>query len=619
MGDELLGDKRFLRIQRLNSPDDGRRHSLQIDSEEHLYEHKEIAVDETHREVEEDIPSETHTPPELRQTIEVTEKPVGDGEVEQTVKINTERMNSNGSGKDMEDKNVEKISKKFKTRYQKGTQDCRSYFDDVAFEFRPSIFDVSINEPYQTKFAGPTLEASIKSKEKELRKLRREQKRQLDSGEGPVSWEETLLSSNFSGIYVAIWMTLALGVLKSIVDYYCETGSLTESEIWKFMTTDLFKVALVDTQMYLATYLSLVVQYLCKWGLLSWEKQAWLIMAVYEFCYVFFFMIYTEHIMKLHWIAKIFLFLHSLVLLMKMHSYSFYNGYLWEIYDELTYSKKALAKYRETAKSHIIKTLENSIEFCTLEIKSQSKHNEFPKNISIGNYFMFTMFPTLVYQIEYPRTKKVRWSYVLEKVCAIFGTIVVMMTVAQIFMYPVAIRALSIRDSTEQSLFEKAKEWPRLLIDIVPSFIIMYLLVFYLIWDAILNCIAELTCFGDRYFYGDWWNCVDWAEFSRIWNVPVHKFLVRHVYHSSMSAFRLNRDQATLFTFFLSSVIHEMAMYVIFKRFRLYLFSFQMLQLPLVAISNTKFMRERTVIGNVIFWLGICLGPSVICTIYLTF
>ncbi len=134
-----------------------------------------------------------------------------------------------------------------------------------------------------------------------------------------------------------------------------------------------------------------------------------------------------------------------------------------------------------------------------------------------------------------------------------------------------------------------------------------------------MNCIAELTCFGDRYFYGDWWNCVDWAEFSRIWNVPVHKFLVRHVYHSSMSAFRLNRDQATLFTFFLSSVIHEMAMYVIFKRFRLYLFSFQMLQLPLVAISNTKFMRERTVIGNVIFWLGICLGPSVICTIYLTF
>lgn len=147
----------------------------------------------------------------------------------------------------------------------------------------------------------------------------------------------------------------------------------------------------------------------------------------------------------------------------------------------------------------------------------------------------------------------------------------------------------------------------------------MYLLVFYLIWDAILNCIAELSRFGDRYFYGDWWNCVSWDEFSRIWNVPIHKFLLRHVYHSSMSALQLNKTQATLMTFFLSSVVHELSMYVLFRKLRFYLFFFQMGQLPLVALSSSRLIRRNPILGNLLFWIGICTGPSVLCTMYLTF
>lgn len=45
----------------------------------------------------------------------------------------------------------------------------------------------------------------------------------------------------------------------------------------------------------------------------------------------------------------------------------------------------------------------------------------------------------------------------------------------------------------------------------------MYLLVFYIIWDAILNGIAELTRFSDREFYGPWWNSVTWDQFAREW------------------------------------------------------------------------------------------------------
>ena len=44
-----------------------------------------------------------------------------------------------------------------------------------------------------------------------------------------------------------------------------------------------------------------------------------------------------------------------------------------------------------------------------------------------------------------------------------------------------------------------------------------------------LNLTGELLRFGDREFYRDWWNCKNLADFWRMWNMPVHNFLVRHI------------------------------------------------------------------------------------------
>lgn len=60
-------------------------------------------------------------------------------------------------------------------------------------------------------------------------------------------------------------------------------------------------------------------------------------------------------------------------------------------------------------------------------------------------------------------------------------------------------------------------------------------------------------------------------------------------------------------------------MYVIFKKLRGYLLFLQMCQLPLVALSRSRFMRDKKLLGNVIFWIGIMTGPSLMCSLYLTF
>ena len=132
---------------------------------------------------------------------------------------------------------------------------------------------------------------------------------------------------------------------------------------------------------------------------------------------------------------------------------------------------------------------------------------------------------------------------------------------------------------------------------------------------------------------------MSWDQFARDWNRPVHNFLLRHVYHSSISSMRVNKYTATLITFFLSAIVHELGkdtlslkylshvvmaltglhlvMWTLFKKLRGYLLFLQMLQIPLVQLSRTRWLKGRAVLGNLIFWIGILTGPSLLCSLYL--
>lgn len=594
-----MQDERFLRIRKLNSGGN-RRKSIALEKEEEEREEglevvQTVALDDLKKSSDEGIESSG----------------VSGGSTPDKGATTTT------GGESCEKSDEEHIKLRLRRLYNdaspNGPEKRYSFFGDVAFEYRPSVLDGAINDPMKTKFEGPTLEKQIKAKKKAVK---------LEGGNGHVIIDNGDLVPNFSGLYVLFWLTVAFMSMSMSLNYYYEHGrTFRDSAILNFMTTDVFTVAFVDLLMYLNIYMVFFIHKACKAKLIKWSSTGMSITSVLEFGYLVFYLYLPEHVLKLHWLAKIFLFLHSLVLLMKMHSYAFYNGYMWNILDELNFSTKQLKRKTSISDPKIITVLERSRSFCKSEIESQSSSPDdvFPNNINLKNFFMYTMYPTVVYQIEYPRTPIVRWGYVFEKLCAIFGTIFVMMALAQSSMYPLAMKALSLREKSWLSPYERIQQWGFILIEYIPSFIVMYLLVFYLIWDAILNCIAELSRFGDRYFYGDWWNCVSWDEFSRIWNVPIHKFLLRHVYHSSMSALQLNKTQATLMTFFLSSVVHELSMYVLFRKLRFYLFFFQMGQLPLVALSSSRLIRRNPILGNLLFWIGICTGPSVLCTMYLTF
>ena len=107
-------------------------------------------------------------------------------------------------------------------------------------------------------------------------------------------------------------------------------------------------------------------------------------------------------------------------------------------------------------------------------------------------------------------------------------------------------------------------------------------------------------------FYRDWWNASEVSAYWRLWNMPVHYWLVRHIYFPSVRL-GLSKNGATFLVFLFSAVLHEVLISVPCRMLRIYSFLAMMGQIPLIFL--TKILDRRypgSSIGNVIFWISFC-------------
>jgi diacylglycerol O-acyltransferase-1 len=135
----------------------------------------------------------------------------------------------------------------------------------------------------------------------------------------------------------------------------------------------------------------------------------------------------------------------------------------------------------------------------------------------------------------------------------------------------------------------------------------LWLLMFYTYFHLYLNLFAELLRFGDRVFYKDWWNSSEVSAYWRLWNMPVHYWLIRHVYFPCVRL-KMPKVAATFVVFFLSAVMHEVLVSVPFHIIRPWSFIGMMMQIPLVAF--TKYLYRKFPggsFGNVLFWMTFCV------------
>lgn len=84
----------------------------------------------------------------------------------------------------------------------------------------------------------------------------------------------------------------------------------------------------------------------------------------------------------------------------------------------------------------------------------------------------------------------------------------------------------------------------------------VWLLFFYSFFHSFCNVMGEISYFSDRRFYNDWWNAGNLGEYWRKWNLPVHHWLIRHIYYPARRA-KMSKEVAMVVVFTFSAIVHE--------------------------------------------------------------
>ena len=362
--------------------------------------------------------------------------------------------------------------------------------------------------------------------------------------------------SDMRGFYIMYILISSTYVGISACSKYTSQGFSIESMFFNSMMTDITFLSCLWLGVFTYCWLAYLLQLLILWG---FNSTLSVLFQHSSQSLMFILTIYLGFTRNWGFAQTLFSLMLTLTHFMKMHSYTLTNRDLRE-----------------------------------------KKHKAYPKNINVSDYLYYLVAPTLVYEVEYSTVARIRVDYVTKKVVLFFVQFLSLYNVISDFVLPVL---MQVQELNYLEVFSR----------LIFPVLICYLMVFFILFEQILNCFAELTRFGDREFYQDWWNSTSFEEFNRKWNRPVHLFLYKHIYLECMNRYGWSKQTANVITFLFSAVCHEMVLACICRNIKPYLMMLMIFQIPLVILQ--KFLN-RSLLGLYVFWSGMIVGLPLLLTLY---
>lgn len=230
----------------------------------------------------------------------------------------------------------------------------------------------------------------------------------------------------------------------------------------------------------------------------------------------------------------------------------------------------------------------------------------YPGNLTIKDMYYFAFAPTLCYELNFPRSPKTRMGFLLRRLFEMLFFTQLLVALTQQWMVPIIQSSMKPLEDMDLS-----RMMERLLRLAVPNHL-LWLMFFYWFFHSSLNFTAELLRFGDRQFYKDWWNAETVTYFWQNWNIPVHKWCLRHFYKPLLrKGFSKIVSQSAVF--FLSAFFHEYLVSVPLRMFRFWAFLGMMAQLPLAWFVG-NFLRGNY--GNAAVWMSLIIGQPFAVLMY---
>jgi diacylglycerol O-acyltransferase 1 len=252
------------------------------------------------------------------------------------------------------------------------------------------------------------------------------------------------------------------------------------------------------------------------------------------------------------------------------------------------------------------------------------KELPYPQNITVQNLTYFWWAPTLLYQPVYPRTEKVRWSFVFKRLAEVVVLSITIWILSAQYASPLLKNSLRITQTGSMTSFLER------LMKLSTVSVFCWLAGFFALFHSFLNALAEILRFGDREFYSDWWNAPTIRQYWTMWNKPVYNFMRRHIY-APLVGRGVPPPLAQVLVFFFSGALHELLVGVpthnILGKFHVvpsiklvtdsrtgYAFAGMMFQIPLIFFTDWLIKQrwmshivDGHVAGNLVFWISFCL------------
>ncbi|KAF7664104.1 hypothetical protein LDENG_00189100 [Lucifuga dentata] len=230
----------------------------------------------------------------------------------------------------------------------------------------------------------------------------------------------------------------------------------------------------------------------------------------------------------------------------------------------------------------------------------------YPGNLTHRDMYYFVFAPTLCYELNFPRSQRTRKRFLMRRLFEMLFLMQLLVGLIQQWMVPTIQNSMK---PFQEMDFSRMVE--RLLKLAVPNHLI-WLIFFYCFFHSSLNFVAELLQFGDREFYRDWWNSETVTYFWANWNIPVHKWCLRHFYKPMLRK-GTNKFLAQTAVFLVSAFFHEYLVSVPLRMFRLWAFMGMMAQVPL-AWFVSRFLNG--IYGNAAVWISLIIGQPVAVLMY---
>jgi sterol O-acyltransferase len=375
----------------------------------------------------------------------------------------------------------------------------------------------------------------------------------------------------FRGIFTLFWIAMGCYVVLTTVRNLTEQGIILSGTLFSIFSSDALTLAASDALMVFSTSLALPICWL--------ESRGWIgrnvflaIQIIYETAFMSI-ATYWAVLRSWPWVQSTFFICHSIVMLMKLHSYMARNHeFAWmneratllrswlkyqnkdkseatsekspvlqsddaantAVDSEITASSTAIespmadAQLRQRHTTHQTtvttsrsgraspnempssllqqqlstkKYLKRSflsealIAQANVQISIQDAQKElaeleedlgfhqpvtYPANLNLLNFGDYLLVPSLVYELNYPRTDRIRPAFIFEKIAAILGTFMLLYITVEHYVIPV------LRNTAHLPIWYAL---PQLL---CPT-LIVFILVFFIIFEFICNGFAELS------------------------------------------------------------------------------------------------------------------------------